>query len=427
MFAKRDFGPELTINPMGASCDPVRTKVPLADSLLGRQTSGLRHGLRRVLTSFLPLALFATLALTTAPQAAPIAEPESEPITEAGAEAEASSSDSTIFLCDIRPDDTMTCVTIQGELEVCAQLPAGVIRRSYLADPDQQPSVVAPTAEDIDEAIKGTTSGDQGTIADVKETYGPGEGTLDIVPAEPEDEFVDPAEQFQIGGIYKGDFTTTWQDCVPLPAGQEITVFPGGYFSNIDLASDEMLNSERNLKILIALNTEGVQLDPATATAPATPGQSPGDPNVPDGGSSDGTGGDGGGGNGDTPPPTLPPPGGGSGGGGDEFIVPNVLGLTLPAATAEINSAGFVVGTVTFQSADARPPGGLFIGYAHAQTEPTVVGQNPNGGASRPKGDPVDLDMSGPLLPVPEPSSLALFILGLALLAMLLWVRRPQT
>jgi hypothetical protein len=136
-------------------------------------------GLRRTLHSFLAIAFFAFLVLTSASQAAPIAEPEAEP------GAEASPSGSTIFLCDIRSDGTMTCVTILGELEVCAQLPAGVIRRSYLADPEQQPSVVVPTTEDIDEAIKGTTSGDQGTIADVQETYGPGEGTLDIVPAEP--------------------------------------------------------------------------------------------------------------------------------------------------------------------------------------------------------------------------------------------------
>jgi hypothetical protein len=201
-------------------------------------------GLRRTLHSFLAIAFFAFLVLTSASQAAPIAEPEAEP------GAEASPSGSTIFLCDIRSDGTMTCVTILGELEVCAQLPAGVIRRSYLADPEQQPSVVVPTTEDIDEAIKGTTSGDQGTIADVQETYGPGEGTLDIVPAELEDEFGEPAEQFEIGGIYKGDFTETWQDCVPLAAGQEITVFPGGFYSAAELASEEMRDANRNLRWL---------------------------------------------------------------------------------------------------------------------------------------------------------------------------------
>jgi beta-lactam-binding protein with PASTA domain len=100
--------------------------------------------------------------------------------------------------------------------------------------------------------------------------------------------------------------------------------------------------------------------------------------------------------------------------------------MTLPAATAEINGDGYVVGDVTFQAADAQPPGGLIIGSAHAQVEPTVVDQKPDGGTTRPKGDSVDLVLSGPL-PVSEPSSLALFILGLALLAMLLWVRRPRT
>jgi hypothetical protein len=85
-------------------------------------------GLRRALQSFLAIALFAVLVLMSASQAAPIAEPEAEP--------EASPSGDTIFLCDIRTDGTMTCVTIQGELEVCAQLPDGVIRRSYLADPE---------------------------------------------------------------------------------------------------------------------------------------------------------------------------------------------------------------------------------------------------------------------------------------------------
>ena len=377
--------------------------------------------LRRALTSLLPLALFAALALTTASQAAPIAEPEP------GAEADPSGR--TVFICDIRTDGTMTCVTIQGELDVCARLPAGVIRRSYLADPEQQPSVVVPTAEDIDEAIKGTTSGDQGTIADVQETYGPGEGTLDIIPAEPEDEFIEPAERFEIGGIYKGDFTTTWQDCAPLPAGQELTVFPGGFFSGsgAKLASQEMLDAGRNLQILIAVNTEDEQIDPQPATAPATPGDSPEDPSVPDGGPGDGTGGDGGGPGDPAPPPPLPPLPPPTGGGGDEFIVPNVLGLTLPAATTEITGEGYVVGTVTFQSADAAPPGGLFIGSAHAQVEPTVVEQRPNGGTVRPKGDSVDLVLSGPPIDIPEPSSLALLILGLALLAMLLWVRRPRT
>jgi hypothetical protein len=382
----------------------------------GRQVSDFRRGLRRAVTGVLPLALFAALALAVTSQAAPVAEPQAEP--------EADTSGSTIFICDVGSDGTTTCVTIQGELEVCANLPAGIIRRSYLADPEQQPSVVPPTADDIDRPIAGITSGSQGSVVDVQEIYGPGEGTLDIVPAEAVDEFDDPAEQFQIEGVYKGDFTTAWEGCKILAAGQEITVFPGGFFSDVDLASDEMLDADRNLKILIALNTEGLQIDPLTATTPRTPAGQLGDGEFADVGSSDGTGGAAGGdGTGGTNPP---PPGDFSAGGTDMAIVPDVLGMTLPAATAEINGAGFSVGNVTVQSADARPPGGLFIGSAHAQEEPTVVGQNPDGGEEKPRGSNVNLVMSGLPIAISEPSSLALLFLGLALLAMLLWVRRPQ-
>jgi hypothetical protein len=364
-------------------------------------------GLRRTLHSFLAIAFFAFLVLTSASQAAPIAEPEAEP------GAEASPSGSTIFLCDIRSDGTMTCVTILGELEVCAQLPAGVIRRSYLADPEQQPSVV----------VKGTTSGDQGTIADVQETYGPGEGTLDIVPAELEDEFGEPAEQFEIGGIYKGDFTETWQDCVPLAAGQEITVFPGGFYSAAELASEEMRDANRNLLILIALNSEEAGAEsPEADDGGSGGGQSPGQggsPTDPPPGSQPGDGDNGDGI--DIPPPPLPPVGGG---GEDPLFIPNVLGLTLPAATAEITGDGFVVGSVTFQSASAQPPGGVFIRSAQAQEEPVVVDQKPKGGEQKLRGTSVDLVMSGSPIAVSEPSSLALLVVGLFLLAMLATVRR---
>jgi hypothetical protein len=282
--------------------------------------------------------------------------------------------------------------------------------------------VIPPTADDVDRPIQGTASGAQGSVADVQEIYGPGEGILDIVPAEPVDEFDDPAEQFQIEGVYKGDFTTTWQDCNVLAAGQEITVFPGGFFSDIDLASDEMLDADRNLKILIALNTEGLQIDPLTATAPRIPGGSLGDGDFADVGSSNGTGGAAGGDSATNPTP----PGDFSAGGTDLAIVPDVIGMTLPVATAEINAEGFSVGSITIQTADARPPGGLFIGSAHAQVEPTVVQQSPIGGEEKPVGSNVNLVMSGPPIDISEPSSLALLILGLALLAMLMWVRRPQ-
>ena len=122
----------------------------------------------------------------------------------------------------------------------------------------------------------------------------------------------------------------------------------------------------------------------------------------------------------DFPPPPLPPIGGG---GEDPLFIPNVLGLTLSAATAEITGDGFVVGSVTFQSASAQPPGGVFMRSAQAQDVPVVVDQKPEGGEQKPRGTSVDLVMSGPPIDISEPSSLALLVIGLVLLAMLVGVR----
>ncbi len=435
MLAEFKLGPELTAISKGVVQD-ARRRVAQRMTLGSPWLSAPWHrGLRWSLAGLLPLALCAAIALTAA-QAAPVVGSEAE--AEAGletenaadgdavTESEAGISGSTIFICDVGTDGTTTCVTIQGELEVCAKLPPGIIRRSYIADPENQPSVVPPTPDDIESSILGLDTGSEGAIVDVQEIYGPGEGILDIIPEETVDEFSDPTERFHIASVYKGDFTTTWQACNILAAGQQITIYPGGLYSDIEEASDEMLEADRNLKILIALNTIGLQIDPQLATRPVTPSGQPGDADFSDVGGADGTGGSTGGTGGTGGGPSPPPPGDFSTGGDDMGIVPDVLGLTLAAATAEITGEGFVVGDVTVQGADAAPSGGLIIGSAHAQEEPTVVDQNPNGGAQKTLGSKVDLVMSG-FIAISEPSSLVLFIVGLALLAMVLWVRRPRT
>ena len=162
----------------------------------------------------------------------------------------------TIFICRLAPDGGTTCVVIQGELSVCPTIPEGIVRRSYFTDPDQQPAVDPPSSEDIGQHIAGAQSEHRGTIENVEEIYGPGEGILDMRPATSEDLFDNPQEAFHIEGDHRGIFTTAWQECTPLAAGQEITVFPGGFYSAILLASEEMLDTNRNLLILIALNTE---------------------------------------------------------------------------------------------------------------------------------------------------------------------------
>ncbi len=67
--------------------------------------------------------------------------------------------------------------------------------------------------------------------------------------------------------------------------------------------------------------------------------------------------------------------------GNDRAVVPNALGLTLPAATVEIEEQSLKVGNVEYVESD-RPDG-------------EVVGQNPPEGTELLKNDTVDLEVSG--------------------------------
>lgn len=123
---------------------------------------------------------------------------------------------------------------------------------------------------------------------------------------------------------------------------------------------------------------------------------------------------------------------GGEGGGGGLPIIPNVIGLPLGNAISLITSSGFIVGTITARPADnASLLDGLFITTAYAFTIPPelsifdlVISQSQAG--EQPFGTVVDFGVQAQNIPVPEPSTASIFIVGLLLVGGWYWYSRTR-
>jgi tetratricopeptide (TPR) repeat protein len=90
-----------------------------------------------------------------------------------------------------------------------------------------------------------------------------------------------------------------------------------------------------------------------------------------------------------------------------------------------ITSARLSVGTVTTVSSLAPPSGG-FVSTAYAQTtnpQPVVVRQSPVAGTMCVPGCPVDIFLSSGAQGMPEPSTLPMIAVALAVLGLLIWRR----
>ena len=108
------------------------------------------------------------------------------------------------------------------------------------------------------------------------------------------------------------------------------------------------------------------------------------------------------------------------------MIVPDVFGLTLAQASIVIIGEGLVVGNVTFEDQQASLLIPRLIRSAHAQHCPpgTVASQLPRAFTEASLGTAVHLELCVGPAPIPEPSSLALFAVGLGLLMLFTWSRR---
>ncbi len=276
------------------------------------------------------------------------------------------------------------------------------------------------SSADIGKRITGVISGDTATVVSVDQRYGRGNGVVKIRPDDAGDRFNILDEDFLISGVLKGEFTSTFNECVDVRTGESTHVRVGGLPSPPDLPDQSFIDLDRSLRILIALNQPDQEAEAlgaiVTEAGPQIPEPSAEiEPTLV------------------FPSAELPPPptdivetvSGGSG--VASVIVPFVVGLGLEEAQAKIVAASLTIGTVTIENTTVGSLGNLMIRTAKAQApEGTVLKQDPVGGTAVPEFTPVALDVAGAPIPISEPASLILFALGLVILAMLLR-RRKRT
>jgi len=318
------------------------------------------------------------------------------------------------------PTKMETVVILQrgGGRRICVNLKStDVIVRSYRKRGDE------PFAPAVPGDIRGLTSGDSGSLIGFNET------NVFIRPHTRDDNFIGQDECF-ITGEAEGCFLPEQaEDCDQrLEEGEVACVL--GSISQTGCSVVDHASLTRQLRILVALNqppdeaaiiTEaGIAQAPEVIAAPEeAAAEPPGAPPAPAG-------------------PTDEAPPSGSGGGELPVLVPvpNVIGLTQAAAEAKIIAADLMVGAVTRETV-VSSLGNPFIRSAMAQGSclslPVVDGivfdQSPCPteitGISVAQGTSVSLMVGQAAAAIPEPSSLALFAMGLGLLIVVtMWRRR---
>jgi hypothetical protein len=319
--------------------------------------------------------------------------------------------------------ETVIIVQQGGGKNICLnQSTSDIISRSYLSSGD------APFDPAIGGEIRGLSSGDSGELVGFNDIK------VFIRPHSSADEFTDTDECFRVAEV-EACFVANGADCdQPLQEGDFFCVGDGISSSGCSVTELEHANSMRRMRIMVTLNqpveeapiiTEaGVADAPELALPSDEPSAEPEEPSEepaaepvpeapppPDDTFIDN----------DPPPPEPPPP-------PPEpplqVTVPDVFGLTLVEATIIIEGADLFVGNVTTQQAGLRIPS--VIRSAHAQACPpgTVITQFPPAGTSVLPETFVDLVLCAQSPPIPEPSSLILFTVGLGLLMLLTWSRR---
>lgn len=307
------------------------------------------------------------------------------------------------------PNKMVTVIIVQqkGGKKICVnQNNADIISRGY------RPQGEAPFNPNLPGEIRGLSSGDSGELVGFNDIK------VFIRPHSSADEFTDTDECFQVAEV-EACFVAGEEDCdQSLEEGDFICV--GTSISNSGCPVVDHANLMRRLRIMMALNQPLGEAPIITAAGLAAAA----DLALPNG-DTGATGGD---------PAAGPAPEGptaettfsGSGGGENLVAVPSLIGLTLEQASAIITGLGLVVGNVTTQDQQAGLLMPSLIRAAHAQAcEPgTVITQTPAAGTPVPPGTPINLVLCAELAAIPEPSSLALFAVGLGLLILFTWSRR---
>ncbi len=301
--------------------------------------------------------------------------------------------------------DTVIIVQQGGGKDICLnQSTSDIISRIYLKRGD------APFDPAIGGEIRGLSSGDSGELVGFNGIK------VFIRPHSSADEFTDTDECFQVAEV-EACFVADGEDCdQDLQEGDFVCVGDG--ISNSGCAVAGHTNLMRRLRIMVTLNQPvgetPIITEAGVVTAPdlALPSDEPGEPT--------------------SEPPAGPAPEGPTadepvgGGGANQVTVPDVLGKTLAQASGIITGAGLVVGNVTteVQHAGLRIPS--LIRSAHAQhcIPDTVADQDPDKDVSVLTGSLVHLELCPQAVAIPEPSSLALFAVGLGLLILFTWPRR---
>lgn len=315
----------------------------------------------------------------------------------------------TILPSRDNPDELETTIILQqgGDNVVCVNHASDdIVVRSYAATAD-------PFDPDVPSAIEGQDSGHAGELA------GYNSEKLFIKPNTPDDRFDALDEPFTAGG-FEGVFEPDEVECDELlTEGQTVCV--DEVIRAGDCAFVEHANLERELRLMLALNSVPIIAPAAGGPFARDTGQVFGvnPPVAPGGGLPSGAVG---------AAPNFSGSFSGSGGGA-LITVPNVIGLPLTNAIALITGEGLAVGTITASQGNSTGLfDGVFITRAYAQSFPEgvtadspVVDQSPVGGTQVAPGTGVSLVAQAEAVPVPEPSTLSVFAIGLLIVLAVYW------
>ena len=362
--------------------------------------------------------------ITGSNQAEPASESEQPPFSGPGALAVVGDPGATVIEFSVGPSasdpnkmETIIIVQQKGGRSICVnQSTSDIISRSYRKRGDEPFAPAVPTE------IRGLTSGDSGDLVGFNDIR------VFIRPHGPEDEFTNSDECF-VAAEAEACFVADEEDCdQPLEEGDLVCV--GDSISSSGCAALDHANLMRQMRIMIALNAPPGEIITAAGIAGAPELALP---SVEPDGLPAGPGPAG---------PTDGAPPSGSGGGLEEqkVIVPNVIGLPVPAAVSVMMSAGLVVRTVRLRI-EVASLNNIFIRSANAQQilcPPDSPDCNPgeffvDGQGNCPPESIQDLGTQCDLTAVketmaaiPEPSTLALFAMGLGLLILITWRQRRR-